>query len=261
MTSRLKRIIVDAAPPAALLVLVLIAWDAAVVAFDLPRFLLPRPGQVAATAWSRRAALMEAVSLTGAAALCGFGISLALGVLVAVVFSQSAVIRRSAYPYAVFLQTVPIVAVAPLVVNWFGYGFVSVMVVASIISLFPIITGATIGMTVIEPGLWDLFQLHRASRWQILWKLRLPHAAPMIAAGAKISAGLAVVGAIVGEFFVGLGTRRYGLGYLVRQSSEQYKTELLFASVIAAALLGVAIFSAVSLIASKALWRWGGQMR
>jgi NitT/TauT family transport system permease protein len=172
------------------------------------------------------------------------------------VFSQSAWIRNSCYPYAIFLQTVPIVAIAPLVITWFDYGFHSVVIISFVLSLFPIIANATTGMVTVDPLLADLFRLHNATRWQLLVKLRLPNAVPHIVTGAKTSSGLAVVGAIVGEFFVGPGMDRYGLGSLIQQKLAQLKTAEAFAALFASTALSVAIFAAVSYTGSWVLGRW-----
>ncbi len=154
--------------------------------------------------------------MTAAAALLGLAASLVVGMLVAVAFSQSAIVRRSVYPYAIFLQTVPSVALAPLVIVWFGLGFRSVVIVAFIISLFPIITNATTGLLDLDHNLLELFTMASASRSQVLLKLRLPNSIPYLIAGAKISCGLSVIGApIVGEFMAGIGDGSFGLGYLI----------------------------------------------
>jgi NitT/TauT family transport system permease protein len=182
-----------------------------------------------------------------------------VGTLIGLVFSQSPVIRSSGYPYAIFLQTVPIIAIAPLIVVWFGRGFASVVLVGFIISVFPIITNATAGLTAVDPDLLDFFRLHNASRWQLLWKLRLPNAVPHIITGAKTASGVAVIGAIVGEFFAGMPGQRFGLGYLIRQKSDMLKTDELFAAVVAATLLGVVIFTAVSVVGATILSRWYDQ--
>lgn len=243
-------------PPLLFLLLVLLLWEATVLWFQTPIYLLPGPIRVAQAAIDNWSAITRSTGITALAAGCGFVGSLLLGLIVALVFSQSQAIRSSCYPYAIFLQTVPIVAIAPLIITWFGYGFQSVVIVAFVISLFPIITNATTGMVAIDPGLLDLFHLHNASRWQILFKLRLPNSVPYAVTGAKTSSGLAVVGAIVGEFFVGAGTGRYGLGFLIRQKLELLQTPDMFAAVIASTLLGVAIFASVSLAGATVLGRW-----
>lgn len=243
-------------PPLVLLVLLLLAWQAAVWLNDWKVFLIPSPVDVVKVIGKNLEKLASATLLTAAGALAGFLGSLVLGVATALVFSQSKLVRASCFPYAVFLQTVPIIAVAPLIINWCGTGFQSVVLVTLIISVFPIIASTTSGLLNIDPDLLDLFRLYRATRWETLWKLRMPHAVPYLITGARTSSGMAVIGAIVGEFFVGHTTERYGLGYLVRSSSELLRTDLLFSAVIASALLGIALFGTVTLVGATALSRW-----
>ena len=244
-------------PPLVLFLLVLLAWQGATQGLRVPAYLVPSPAQVAGVAWENRAALGGAMLLTGAAALGGFAASLAAGFLAALAFSQSALVRRSCYPYAIFLQTVPIVAVAPLIVTWFGFGFRSVVLVSAIIGLFPIVTNGTTGLLAVDPRLLELFQLYRAPRLQVLWKLRLPHAIPYLITGARTSSGLSVIGAIVGEFFVGFSGSTHGLGYLILLTSGQLKTDYLFASVLACTTLGLVVFGVVNAAAWAVLRRWG----
>jgi len=244
-------------PPTFVFLLVLGLWGGATFFGRFPRFLLPGPIDVLIAAQNNAWKLLGASVVTAAGALCGFVASVVCGTLVAIVFSQSGAIRRSFFPYAIFLQTVPIVAVAPLIVRWSGTGFRSVVIVSFIVSVFPVVTNATAGLTSIDPDLLDLFRLHGASRWQTLVKLRLPHAVPSIVTGAKTSSGLAVIGTIVGEFFVGYDAAdRFGLGYLIQQSNDQLKTDLLFCAVLLSTLLGVIVFASVNLAGSTILGRW-----
>ena len=247
-------------PPLVLLVLVLVAWQLVVMLLEIKPYLLPSPTAVVEAAIEHRSELFSAIWLTGRAAVLGLLISILLGTTTALLFSQSRIVRRSFYPYAIALQTVPIVAIAPLIVNWFGEGFQSVVVVTVIISLFPVITNVTTGLTSIDEGLHDLFQLNHASRWQQLVKLRIPSAMPSLVTGARIAAGLAVVGAIVGEFFAGSLVQDRGLGYFVLSAVPNLQTDLLFGCVIAATLLGVAMFAAVSLAGRHLLGRWTAGM-
>jgi NitT/TauT family transport system permease protein len=245
-----------AAAPVGLFLALLAAWETATRLLRLPAFVLPSPLDVVQAAWSNRRALGSASMLTAAGAACGFLCSCGVGCLVAFVFSQSALIRRSCYPYAIFLQTVPIVAIAPLIIIWFGTGLQSVILVSTIVSLFPIIANATIGLTTLDRDLLDLFALYDASRWDVLWKLRLPAAVPYLIAGAKTSSGLSVIGAIVGEFFAGYGAEKYGLGYLVILTSGQLKTAFLFAAIVASTSLGLLIFGLVGIAGDLVLRRW-----
>ncbi len=243
-------------PPLLLLVAVLTIWQIATWFFNTPVYLLPSPLQVIEAADEQFPKLANSTWNTAQGAACGFGLSVLVGTMIAFAFSQSRAIRSSCYPYAIFLQTVPIIAIAPLIITWFGTGFQSVVIVSFIISLFPVITNATTGMLAVDPNLLDLFQLNNASRWQVLTKLRLPNAVPHVITGAKTASGLAVIGSIVGEFFAGYGTDEFGLGYLILQTSAQLKTSELFAAVIASTVLGIAIFSAVSLTGATILSRW-----
>jgi len=244
-------------PPIALFVLIIVLWQLATSVRNIPRYLLPGPADVFVALVANVVKLAQATGVTAAGAICGFLLSVFVGTLVAIIFSQSALIRRSFFPYAIFLQTVPIVAVAPLIVLWSGTGFRSVVIVSFIVSLFPVVTNGTAGLTAIDPDLIDLFQLHGASRWQTLVKLRLPSAVPSIVTGARTSSGLAVIGTIVGEFFVGYdASERYGLGYLIQQSGDQLKTDLLFSAVLLSTLLGLAVFLAVGGVGATILRRW-----
>jgi NitT/TauT family transport system permease protein len=245
-------------PPLVLFVVVLGLWKGATVVRDIPAYLLPSPERVWQAAVGEQAELRAASWLTAKGACFGFLLSLMGGTLVACLFSQSRLVRFGCYPYAIFLQTVPIIAIAPLIITWFGFGFFSVVIVTFIISVFPILNSATTGLTSIDADLLDFFRLHDATRWQTLWKLRLPHAVPYIVTGAKTSSGAAVIGAIVGEYFAGFGSGDFGLGYLVFAKASQLKTDELFAVVIASTLLGVAIFGTVSLVGETILSRWSG---
>lgn len=261
MTSALRWFARFVLPPVALFALVVVVWDAATVLLGIKKYLLPRPGAVWLAAWQQRPVLWSAALLTGKAAAAGFVASFVAGLLLACACSQSRVIQRSLYPYAIFLQTVPIVGIAPLIVVWFGYGFTSVVVVAFIISLFPIITNATAGLTTIDRNLLELFELAGASRWQTLIKLRLPSSVPYLATGARISGGLAVVGAIVGEIFAGSGMEAVGLGYLINQSHGNMRTDQLFAAILTSTLLGIVIFGSVSFVSGLLLRRWHGDTK
>jgi NitT/TauT family transport system permease protein len=256
MKQLLRRLTQNVLPPMLTLFLIIGLWQFVVWKFKIPPYLIPEPLAVLREAARNFSKFASATGVTSFAAVGGFSASLVTGTLIACVFSQSRAIRMSCYPYAIFLQTVPIVAIAPLIITWFGSGMKSVTIVAFIISLFPIITNATAGMLSVDQDLLDLFRLHRASRLQTWIKLRFPNAVPYILTGARTSSGLAVIGAIVGEFFAGYGTDRYGLGYLILQTSSQLKTEALFASVIASTLLGVSIFGTMNVLDTAIKRRW-----
>ena len=181
MRAYLPRLAESLLPPLVSFVVFLLLWHGAVVFFHIPPFLLPGPLQVAAAIQLHGSALVRATWLTALGAVSGFSLSFAAGFLIAVLFSQSRLISRGLYPYAIFLQTVPIVAIAPLIVLWIGHGFWGVVTVSFIISLFPVIANTTAGLARVEPHLLDLFSLYNASRWQVLCQLRIPSAVSQVA--------------------------------------------------------------------------------
>lgn len=256
MSGALRRLGDSLAPPVLLFAAVVAAWQGVAAAGLLPPFVLPSPAAVAEAAWARRGDLAAATLATARGALAGFALSLLVGGALALLFSQSRRIRAAVYPYAIFLQTVPIVGVAPLIIIWFGYGFASVVVVTFVIALFPIITNGTEGLTAIDPDLVELFEVHDATRWQVLWKLRVPNSIPHFVTGARVSSGLSVVGAIVGELFAGMGAGGGGLGQMIFVTQGQLRTAQLFAAILASALLGLAIFVAVGAAGDLLTARW-----
>lgn len=243
-------------PPTGLFLIVLLSWHTATTVWHVPAYLFPSPLKVLQAASEQRQDLLRALWITGSAAGLGFVSSLCAGFVISLAFSQSPLVRRSCYPYAIFLQTVPIVAIAPLIINWFGFGFRSVVIVSFMIGLFPVITNTTTGMLAVDSRFLELFEIYNASRWQILWKLRVPNCVPFLVAGAKTSSGLSVIGAIVGEFFVGFGSTSHGLGYYITLASGQMKTDVLFAAVLTCTLLGLSVFVLVNLLSQFVLRRW-----
>ncbi|MBM4074193.1 MAG: ABC transporter permease [Planctomycetes bacterium] len=252
----MKKFFETVLPPIVLLVLLVSLWHWCIVAYKIKPYMLPSPLAVLKALIADAMSLRRAVIYTGTAALCGFSVALIVGTLIAFLFSQSKMIRTGGYPYFIFLQTVPIVAIAPLIVRWCGNGFQSVTIVAAILGLFPILSNATSGLLEIDSDLFDLFRLNNANRWQMLVKLRFPSAIPSICAGARTSSGLAVVGAIVGEFFVGESTRQFGLGYLIQATDANAQLDRMFAAVIVSTLFGIGIFALVNFVSSTILARW-----
>jgi NitT/TauT family transport system permease protein len=245
-----------ALPPLVAAILGLAAWEGAARALAIPAYLLPPPSAVASAALGDAPALAGACLTTGIASVVGFLASALLGVTIAVGLSSSRIVERAVYPYAVVLQTVPIVAIAPLLVLWCGAGLRAVAASAFIVSVFPVITNSLAGIRAVEPPLRDLFTLYGASRTQILFKLELAHAAPQIATGLRVACGLSVIGAIVGEFVAGFSEGSPGLGIMVMTSYRQLRTDLLFAAVGCSALLGIVMFGVVSGVSSLLLRRW-----
>jgi NitT/TauT family transport system permease protein len=243
-------------PPLIALIVLLVIWEGAIRMFGIKSYFLPSPWEVLLAAWRIRGELAGAVWLTGRAAISGFFLSLVIGSVIAMIFAQSGHIRLGCFPYAVLLQTVPIVAIAPLVINWQGAGLQSVILISFVVSLFPIIANVTAGLMSVDRQLVELFRMGGANWWQEAIKLRVPHAVADLVTGARTSAGLAVIGAIVGEFFTGNSTSQHGLGFLIPQRIHWLKTDEAFAAVAMATLLGVVMFGAVGWLRSTVLARW-----
>jgi NitT/TauT family transport system permease protein len=243
-------------PVIAVAVVFVLIWDLAVRWTEIEPILLPPPGQVLRAGWENRASLTEATWVTTLAATVGLLASVLVGVAASILFSQSRHIRNAFYPYAIFLQTVPIIAIAPLLITWTGYTFQTVVYVALIISLFPIISNVTAGLVAIDRNLADLFQIYHAGRWQVLIRLRIPTAIPYLILGMRISSGLAVIGAIVGDFFVGTGGESDGLGTLITSWGARQKTDAVIAAVVAATFVGIVFFAAVNLIGATVFRRF-----
>lgn len=233
-------------------------WEALSRGLEIPAYLLPPPSAIGEAGWENGAALMKATGLTALGALLGLMVSACLGLLIALAFASSRTIKASFYPFAIFLQTVPIIAIAPLIVIWVGTGLQAIVLVSLIVSIFPIITASTTGLSRVDPQLLELFVVYRATRFQTFIKLRLPGALPYFITGLKTASGLAVIGAIIGEFFAGASDEK-GLGTLILQWSGRLKTAELFAAVIASTLLGLAIFGGVSLVGELLLLQWRGR--
>ena len=218
---------------------------------SLPIYLVPKPSMVFTALFSERAMLGQAFIQTATAAAVGLGMSLVVGFATAFLLSLSRTLRSAFYPYATFFQTVPIVAIAPLLVIWFGYGLPTVIASAFICSLFPVIASTLLGLQSTDPGLIDLLRIYDTSRFRTLWVCRIPYALPQIFSGVRIASGLAVIGAIVGEF-IGGG----GLGSAIETARSQQRLDQLFATVMISALLGLFFLLAVNFIARVTLGRW-----
>ncbi len=246
-------------PPLLVFVVMLALWYGVSYLLLSPerRFLVPPPHAVVQVGYMDHDNLVEqlaALGLTTRVALTGLGIAVAAGASLAILMHQARWIERSIYPYAVILQTIPILALVPLFGFWFGFGMVSRVLVCVLIALFPIIANTLFGLQSVEPSQHDLFTLHGAGRLRRLWKLELPAALPAIFTGLRISAGLSVIGAIVGDFFFKQGDP--GIGILIDLYRARLQSEQLFAAVILSSLLGVVVFWCFGYVSRRVVSRW-----
>jgi NitT/TauT family transport system permease protein len=240
-----------------ILAVILLLWQAIVWLFNLKPYIFPSPLDVLRVIEARYPELLASLSLSAAAAAAGLLAALIGGIAIALLFAQSPWVRKMFYPYTILLQTVPIVAVAPLIIMWIGPGLFAVTLITFVICLAPIIANTTLGLISIDRNLVDLFLMHNATPAQVLFKLRMPHALPSIFTGIRISAGIAVIGALTGELFAGSArVGQGGLGYAIQYASAQTETPYLFALVLAASALGFAFFFIVMFLEWYFLHQW-----
>lgn len=253
--TRWRRVLGVVLPPVVALVLLVAAWQITVDLARIKPSWVPSPWIVLQAALERRADLLYALWCTAQAALIGFGLSLTVGIAAGVILSSTRLIERSFYPFTIFLQTVPLIAIAPLLVKWFGVGRQSVAIAAFIASVFPVIANTLLGLRSVDPALRDLFRLYGASWLETLFKLKIPSALPNIFTGLRIASGLAVIGAIVGEFSAATFDEG-GLGLMVLSAKRYARTDLVFAAVVVSSLLGLALFALVNITAWLTLRHW-----
>jgi NitT/TauT family transport system permease protein len=257
--SRVRHLLSVVLPPLSIAALAVGAWYfATYVLLDAQRrFLLPAPHAVIQGSFidgHSRHEILVATYQTARVAAIGLAIASVLGIAIAVAMAQARWIERSLFPWAVVLQTVPILAIVPLIGFWWGFDFRSRALVCVLISLFPMITNTLFGLRSAPQGLHDLFSLRRASRWTRLRKLEYPAALPAIFVGLQISAGLSVIGAVVGDFFFRQGNP--GIGRLIDNYRAELASEQLFGAIIASSLLGIVAFTLVGLVADRVVGRW-----
>jgi NitT/TauT family transport system permease protein len=224
---------------------------------DDRRWLLPPPHQVVAEGFFVPATLADIIfSLwqSTQVALIGLVLAFVFGFGMALAMSQAKWIERSLYPWAVASQTVPILALVPMIGFWFGFGVSARVIVCFIIALFPIIINSLTGLLSADRGLHDLFTLHSASRWTRTVRLQIPAALPDIFTGLRTAAGLSVIGAIVGDFFFGRGTP--GLGLLLKRYASRLQSEELLSTVFVACLLGLVVFWGFGYLGRRTVGNW-----
>ena len=253
----MKRWALNVANAAAVFAVLLVLWQGIGWIFHVAPYMLPPPLAVAKAFWLRFASLFNSFTITAAEAAGGLALSVAVGIAIALFFAQSRWLRRTFYPYTLLLQTVPIIAIAPLILMWVGGGMAAVALIAFIISLAPVIASVTQGLISVDENLVHLFMMHSASSSQVLFKLRLPHAVPSLFVGVRIASGLAVIGAITGELYAGSSrVGEGGLGYSILYASTQLQTDYLFALVAAATALGFGFVFIVMFLEWYFLHRW-----
>jgi NitT/TauT family transport system permease protein len=237
-TSKIGQALQSYVYPIVVIVALLVIWQIASVILGVPRYLLPSPLQVGEEIVDKASLLADHGLVTLSEILFGFGLSVVVGIPLAVMMTYSRTIERALYPLLVGSQTIPKVALAPLFMVWLGFGLAPKVLMTFMISFFPIVIGAVIGLVAIEIELLYVARSMGASGWQLFWKIRLPNALPSLFGGLKVAITLAVVGAVVAEF---VGADK-GLGYLIQVANGHIDTALLLAAVVVISVIGIVLY-------------------
>ncbi len=228
----------------AVLAALVAAWQAYVRLRGVPQYVLPAPSDVARTLWDEKGPLATAAGVTAREMLAGFAVALAFGLVAAVVLHASPTLRRAVYPLLVASQSVPVVAIAPLLVIYLGFGIAPKLVIVGLVCFFPITVGALDGFRSVDPEHVRVMRTLRASRAGIFRRVELPWALPSIFTGMRVASSYAAVAALFAEY-AGADS---GLGNAMREGTGQYDAPLVGAAVVVLAALALALFGAVTLI-------------
>ena len=250
------RKIADIAPPLVVGVLFLAGWEICCRAFGIPSYLVPRPSLIATTLVADAPSLLHALWVTLRVTMIALALAITIGTAIAFLFVQSPIIERSFFPYAIILQVTPIVAIAPLIIILVKNTQGALIICATIIAIFPVISNTTVGLRSIDAGHRDLFAINRATRLQNLTYLRIPSALPYFFAGLRISSGLALIGAVVAEFVAGTGGRNTGLAYEILQAGFQLEIPRMFAALFLITFAGIGLFLVMVGLSRLALGSW-----
>ena len=238
-------------PAIAILVLGIGLWEAVVVGLEVERFLLPPPSDIATTFWDERDSLWNAGWYTFREALGGFAIGCSAGILFAVVIARWGGLRSALMPYAIAANAVPIIAFAPITNQWFGLlNPLSKMAIAAVLCFFPVFVNTLRGLTSVHPSSIELMRSYAAGEFTVFRRVRLPNSLPYVFSALKVASVLAMIGAVVGEFF---GGSHEALGVQIRNSTALFAFEAAWAAILVASILGIAFYLAVTLVERLAM--------
>lgn len=221
-------------------VVFLCGWEFLVRWLDVSRFILPPPSLIVETLFTQRADLFSALLLTAGITVTAFIAAIVSGVFFGILLTQNAIVEKTFWPYAVAMQVTPMIAIAPLIIIWVGLDrvWLAMLVMAWMIAFFPMLSNTAVGIKSVDHGLRNVFSLYGTSRWKRLRYLQLPSALPYILAGARISAGLSLVGAVVAEFMAGSGSAN-GLAYEIIESGAMFDIARMFAALLLLSCFGL----------------------
>ena len=249
--------VTDSALPVLAGVIFIGAWEFLVHALKVSKFILPPPSAIATTFVNERWAIWQALQYTAAITIGAFVAAVVTGVIFGVLLTSHRRVENTFWPYAVTMQVTPVIAIAPLVIIWVGLDrvWLSMLILAWLVAFFPMLSNTAVGMKSADHGLRNVFELYEASRWKRFRYLQLPAALPYILAGARISAGLSVIGAVVAEFVAGSGGSR-GLAFMIVESGTLLNIPRMFAALFTLSIFGMSIWYVNTLIQRLLLQRW-----
>jgi NitT/TauT family transport system permease protein len=242
--------------PILIMLLAIWLWDRICVWNEIPRYILPRPGEVLSTLRTDAPLLFGSLLFTLRITLLSLLLAVIGGVGLAVLFTQSKWVEMSFFPFAIVLQVTPIVAIFPLINIYMNNQTAKMLLCAWIVAFFPILSNTTLGLNSVDRNLRDLFKMSGANRWQQLWHLRLPAAMPYFLGGLKIAGGLSLIGAVVAEFVAGSQGQSSGLASRIIEAGYRLNAPRLFAALILISVTGILIFLVLTLISHLILRRW-----
>lgn len=224
-------------------------WYSAILLFNIPEYLVPTPLEVLKEMWAQKTLLLQHMAPTLIEIIVGFILAVIIAFPLAILIASSSMMDRIINPILTAIQVMPTVAVAPLLVVWFGYGILPKVFTVFLMSFFPILINAISGLRSTEVELVYLLKTMGASRLELFMKVRIPQALPQMFAGLKVAMTLAIVGSIVGEF---VGANE-GLGYLLQMANAQLNTKMIFGNLITLCILGIALFKFMEWLERKSL--------
>jgi NitT/TauT family transport system permease protein len=240
----LARVATDIAQPVIALAVFFVLWEFACRAFHVPAFLVPAPSAIFVDTWKLAGQVWEHTLATAHTTLLGFAASLIVSLPLAIMLTASPMMANALYPFLVLTQSIPKVALAPILVVIFGSNEVPRVVVTFLVAFFPLVLAIAAGIAAVPPELIELGRACKASRWRALWRIRLPYAVPFIFSGLKAAITLSVVGAVVGEFV----NADKGLGYLIVTSTAFFQVPLAWGALVLLSLMGIILFQAVVIV-------------
>ena len=239
--------------PLAGLCVIVVLWQGYVDLAHVSKIVLPSPMDILRASWQRYDLLLRETVPTALESIYGFALAIVIGIPLAVCVTNSRVLNLALYPILIATQSVPKVAIAPIILVWFGLGLQSKLVIAFLVAFFPIVVDTATGLQATPAGLMELARSLRASRWQTFWKVQFPAALPFMFSGAKVAVTLAVIGAVIGEFVGSVN----GLGNLLLSANSQLDGPLAWAALVWLSVLGIVLFLGVAL-AERILMPWAG---